>query len=324
MKAVLCTTFGGPEALEIADLPVPQPQKGEVVVRVGATALNFFDTLITAGKYQTRPPLPFSPGGELSGTVMSLGEGVSEFAPGDRVMGHIGWGGARELAAVPARRLARVPEGLSDEVAAGLIIAYGTTLHAFQDRACLKPGETVAVLGASGGVGLAAIEIAKAMGARVIACASSEEKLRFCRDHGADEILDYSKEDLKAGLKARTGGAGVDVVYDPVGGELAEAALRATGWNGRFLVIGFASGEIPRMPLNLCLLKGNAIIGVNWGEFALRDAQASRLNNGRIMEWVLEGRLHPHVYRAYPLEKTVEALGAIARREVKGKVVIVP
>jgi NADPH2:quinone reductase len=324
MKAVLCTAFGGPDTLEIADLPAPRPKEGEVVVRVGAAALNFFDTLIIAGKYQTRPPLPFSPGGELSGTVIETGEGVSEFAVGERVMGHIGWGGARELAVVPASRLAKVPDGLSDEVAAGLIIAYGTTLHAFRDRANLQPGETVAVLGASGGVGLAAIEIAKAMGARVIACASSQEKLEFCRDHGADETLDYSKEDLKAGLKARTGGAGVDVVYDPVGGELAEAALRATGWNGRFLVIGFASGEIPRIPINLCLLKGNAIVGVNWGEFAVRDPEASRLNNGRIMEWVRDGRLKPHVHRAYPLEKTAEALGVIARREVKGKIVIVP
>lgn len=324
MKAVLCTEFGGPGTLQIADLPAPRAGKGEVVVEVRAAALNFFDTLIIAGKYQTRPELPFSPGGELSGTVAETGEGVSEFAPGDRVMGHIGWGGARELAAVPANRLTHVPDGLSDEVAAGLIIAYGTTLHAFQDRAHLQPGETVAVLGAAGGAGLAAIEIAKAMGARVIACASSQEKLKFCRDHGADETLDYSKEDLKAGLKVRTDGAGVDVVYDPVGGDLAEAALRATGWNGRFLVIGFAGGEIPRIPINLCLLKGNAIVGVNWGEFASRDAQASRANNVRIMEWVRDGHLKPHVHRAYPLEKTVKALQAIARREVKGKVVIVP
>ena len=324
MKAVLCTAFGPPEDLRIVDIPRPEAGPGEVVVEVGAAALNFFDTLIVAGKYQTRPPLPFSPGGELAGTVVAVGADVEGVAPGDRVMGHIGWGGARQFAAVPAARLIAIPQGLSDEAAAGLIIAYGTTLHAFKDRAALKAGETVAVLGASGGVGIAAIEIAKAMGARVIACASSEEKLAFCRAHGADDTLNYEKEDIKAGLKARTDGAGVDVVYDPVGGAHAEAALRATGWNGRFLVIGFAGGDIPRIALNLCLLKGNAIIGVNWGEFAFRDPAASRANNVQILEWVHGGKLKPHVDHVYALESTVEALGAIARREVKGKIVVAP
>ena len=255
MKAVVCERLGPPETLVVKQIDAASAGPGEIVIAVKAAALNFFDTLIIAGKYQYRPDVPFSPGAEIAGIVKSVGHGVTDLAAGDRVMAYLGWGGAREEVAAPASQTIRLPDGIADEAAAGLTVTYGTTLHALKDRADLRPGETLAVLGASGGVGQAAIEVGKVMGARVIACASSEDKLEFCRQLGADDTINYGKTDLKNALKEMTDGKGADVVYDPVGGDLAELALRATNWEGRFLVIGFASGQIPKLPLNLVLLK---------------------------------------------------------------------
>ena len=251
MKAILCTHFGTPEELELADIPEPSAGPGEAVVRIKAAALNFFDTLIIAGKYQHKPPFPFSPASEFAGVVDSVGEGVTDFAPGDRVIGSTGWGAARESLAANTRQLVKIPDNLDFDRAAGLTVTYATTLYGLRERGGFKPGETLAVLGASGGTGLAAIEIGKIMGARVIACASSEEKLAFARSHGADETVNYASEDLRDALKRLGGARGIDVVYDPVGGPYAEPAVRSLGWEGRYLVIGFAAGEIPKLALNL-------------------------------------------------------------------------
>jgi len=324
MKAVLCRRPGPPETLELADLPDPVPGKGEVVVDVAAAALNFFDTLIIAGKYQYKPEFPFSPAAEFSGTVSALGPGVGGFKIGDKVCGYSGHGAAREKLAISAERLVPVPPTLDLDRAAGLFVTYGTTIHALQDRAKIKPGETLAVLGAAGGTGLAAIELGKIFGARVIACASSKEKLEFCREHGADEVIDYSKEDLKERLRELTGGKGADVVYDPVGGPYAEPALRSTAWEGRFLVIGFAAGEIPKIPLNLALLKGCEIVGVFWGEFIRRDPARLRAQIKELLNWVHGGRLSAHVDAVYPFERAAEAFAAIGTRKVKGKVLLKP
>ncbi|MHC5655439.1 NADPH:quinone oxidoreductase family protein [Stappia sp.] len=324
MKAVLCERLGPPEDLVIAEIARPEPGPGEVLVAVGAAALNFFDTLILQGKYQFRPELPFSPGAEFAGRVLAIGEGVELFEPGDRVMGYVKWGAVREAVIASEEDLVALPEGVADEVAAGLTVTYGTALHAFRDRARLEPGETVAVLGASGGTGLAAVEIAKAMGARVIACASSAEKLALAKAHGADELVNYEEEDLKQRLKALTHGCGVDVVYDPVGGTHAEAALRATGWRGRYLVIGFAAGEIPKLPLNLLLLKGCDVLGVFWSEAIVREPEDHRDGMAQLLEWVAQGSVVPHVDGIYPLEETPAALRRIADRQAKGKVIIRP
>ncbi len=322
MKAVLCKTLDGPDALVVEELPDPEPGPGEVVVGVKAVALNFFDTLITRGKYQYKPPLPFSPGGEMAGVVEKLGPGVSDLKPGQRVCGYLGAGAAREKVAVSADVLLPVPDGVSDEAAAGVTITYGTALHGLKDRGQLAAGETLAVLGASGGAGLAAVEIAKLMGARVIAAASSAEKLELCKKHGADDVLNYSSTDLKQGLRDLTDGRGVDVVYDCVGDKYAEPALRAIAWNGRYLVIGFAAGQIPKIPLNLTLLKSCAIVGVFWGEAARRDPAGNRANMAQVLGWVAEGRLRPHVHATYPLERTGEAIKSLETRQVVGKVIV--
>ncbi len=324
MKALLCLRYGPPQALEIQDIPEPAAGPGEVVVAVAAAALNFFDILAIAGKYQVKPEFPFSPAAEFAGTVAAVGAGVKDFKAGDRVAGSIGFGAAREQVAVKAQQLVRVPEGLPLEKAAGIIITYGTALHALKDRARLKPGETLAVLGAAGGVGLAAVELGKAMGARVIACASSADKLEFAKKHGADEGIDYSKEDLKERLRALTAGNGVDVIYDPVGGVYAEAALRAIAWQGRFLVIGFASGEIPKIPLNLLLLKSTDLLGVFWGEFIRRNPDAHRANMAEILSLARKAKISAHVDAVYPLERAAEAFEAIAQRKAKGKIVLKP
>jgi NADPH:quinone reductase len=252
MKAVLCKAWGPPESLVVEDVATPEPGPGEIVIAVKAVGLNFFDTLIIAGKYQYKPDLPFSPGAEIAGVVSAVGRHVSGFAEGDRVMSHLYWGGCREAIAVAAEKVVPMPEGIGFEAAAGLTVTYGTTLHALRDRGHLKPGETLVVLGAAGGVGQAAIEIGKVMGAKVIACASSDEKLEFCRRIGADETVNYTTQDLKLALKELSGGKGVDVVYDPVGGDLSEQALRALGWNGRLLVVGFAAGDIPAFRSTSC------------------------------------------------------------------------
>ena len=276
MKAILCTHFGGPDELELKDLPDPSPGPGDVVVAVKSAALNFFDTLIIAGKYQLKPPFPFSPASEFAGVIESVGAGVTGLKAGDRVLGYGGFGAAREKVVLGAKRVVKIPDSLDFDRAAGITVIYGTTLHALKDRAKLKSGETLAVLGASGGTGLAAIEIGKLMGARVIACASSDDKLAFCKERGADEGINYAKEDLKEALRRVTGGKGADVIYDPVGGSYAEAALRSIAWQGRFLVIGFAAGEIPKIPLNLALLKGCDIVGVFWGRSSSATRRAIR------------------------------------------------
>ena len=324
MKAVLCTRFGGPDDLELADLPAPEPGGGEVTVAVKAAALNFFDTLIIAGKYQMKPAFPFSPAAEFAGVVDRVGAGVTAFKPGDRVAASMGYGAARECVVIAANRLARVPDNVDFDRAAGLLITYGTTLHALKDRARLKAGETLAVLGASGGVGLAAVELGKQMGARVIACASSEHKLALARQHGADAVINYAAEDLREALRRATDGKGPDVIYDPVGGPYSEPALRAIGWEGRFLVVGFAAGDIPKLPLNLVLLKNCDVRGVFWGAWSEREPEAHRANIAQLLTWCADGKLAVHIHKIFPLAQTAQALKAIAGRSVMGKVILRP
>jgi len=319
MKALLCTRYGTPDDLEFANVPDPEPRPGEAVVKVAAAALNFFDTLIIAGKYQTKPAMPFSPSAEFSGTVERVGAGVTALKAGDRVLGYSGHGAARERIALSAERLVKLPDGVDFDRAAGLTVTYGTSLHALKDRARLQPGETLAVLGASGGAGLAAVELGKIMGARVIACASSAEKVEFARKHGADAGIDYGKEDLKDALRRATDGRGADVIYDPVGGGYAEAALRSIDWYGRFLVVGFAAGEIPKLPLNLVLLKGCDVVGVFWGSWIERDKAGHRANTEQLLQWCAQGKLSSHVHAVYPLREAADALKAIAARQVMAR-----
>jgi NADPH:quinone reductase len=324
MKAVLCRAYGPPESLQIADIPTPEPGPGEVLVRVRAAALNFFDTLIIENRYQAKPDLPFSPAAEFAGEIAALGAGVEGWTPGERVSGYMGWGAAREYVVTGTDRLVRVPDALTDEQAAGLAVTYGTTIHALIDRAEIKPGETLVVLGAAGGTGIAAIEIGKALGATVIACASSPDKLALAKERGADHLVDYSAENLRERLKEITQGKGVDVLYDPVGGDLAEPALRSMGWGGRYLVIGFAAGEIPKIPLNLLLLKGCDIRGVFWGAFCKREPARQAQQMGQLLEWAASGVISAHVDATFPLEETAKALRLIADRKARGKIVIKP
>lgn len=322
MKAVSCVRHGPPEALEIVGLPDPTPGPGEVVVDVAAIGLNFFDTLIIRDLYQVKPSLPFSPGGEFAGTVAALGEGVTGVTVGERVCGYMSYGAAREKVAVPASHLARVPDDLDLVKAAGLIVTYGTALYALRDRGNLKAGETLAVLGAAGGVGLAAVEVGRALGARVIGCASSAEKVAFARAHGAEAGLDYTASDLKAGLKAFAGPGGLDMVFDPVGGELAEQALRALGWYGRFMVVGFAAGEIPKIPLNLLLLKNCDARGVAFGAQAKSDPLWLKAAVETLVGYAHAGAISAHVDATFSLDDCAKAIGLIAGRRVKGKVVL--
>lgn len=322
MRALISREPGPPSSLAVEELPDPVPTAGEVVVRMEAAALNFFDTLMIADRYQFKPERPFSPAAEGAGVVDAVGEGVGNLAPGEKVVLFRGHGCAREKVVAKAHEVFPRPDGVAPEIAAGVIVTYGTTLHALRDRAALAPGESLAVLGAAGGTGQAAVEIGKLMGARVIACASSADKLDFARALGADETINYAEEPLRDRLKALTGGAGVDVVYDPVGGELAEQALRGIAWLGRFLVIGFAAGEIPRIPLNLVLLKGCDVRGVFWGGFIERNREGHRRNVAELLGWVAQGRLKPHVDGVFPLEKAQQALELIAERKAKGKLVL--
>lgn len=324
MKALLCKAFGPPETLVVEDLPDPVPGPGEVVVDVAVAALNFFDSLIIENRYQFKPTLPFSPGAECAGVVSAIGDGVEPSWLGRRVAAYVGWGACRTKLAVPVAKLVPVPDGLADETAAGLMVTYGTTLHALKDRADLQPGETLAVLGASGGVGLAAVEIGTLMGAHVIACASSAAKLELAREHGAQTLVDYATVDLKDTLKAITGGRGVDVVYDPVGGTLAEAALRAIAWKGRFLVVGFAAGDIPKIPLNLVLLKGCDVLGVFWGAFTEREPAANAANVATLFEWARQGRIRAHASQVVPLGDAAAAIRLIAERKAAGKILVRP
>lgn len=324
MKAVLCKAFGGIDDLSVEEIDPPMAGAGEAVVKVEAVSLNFADTLMLRNRYQFTPELPFSPGAEFAGTVTAVGPDVTDLASGDRVAAYCGWGAAREQVAIDAGKLIGLPDGLAMDAAAGLLVTYGTALHGLQDRAQLKPGETVAVLGAAGGAGVAAVEIAKLMGARVIACASSQEKLDFARAHGADDGINYRDNDLKAALKSATGGAGADVVYDTVGGDLAEQALRATAWKGRYMVVGFAAGDIPAFPLNLLLLKGLDVRGVFWGRFNDLEPAASAANNAQIIAWAADGEISAEIHGHFPLDQAADALGVIARREAQGKVILLP
>jgi NADPH2:quinone reductase len=322
MKAVLCQTFGAPEQLVVSELDEALPGKGEVAVTVSYVGLNFFDTLIIEGKYQLRPSFPFSPGAEFSGTVRECGTGVNGFAPGDRVAGFINYGACRELVVCREDQLTALPAMLGDEAAAGLAVTYGTSLHALKQRAELRPGQTLAVLGAAGGAGIAAVEIGALMGAHVIACASSAEKIAFAMRLGAVDAIDYGQCDLKSELRRLTNGQGADVIYDPVGGGLSEAALRAIAWQGRYLVIGFASGEIPRIPLNLTLLKGCDVRGVFWGEFVQREPTVHQENMMQLVQWAAHRMIRPHVHAIYAPEQIGDALYELKNRKVQGKILI--
>jgi NADPH:quinone reductase len=324
MKAVLCKQYGPPESLVIEEVPPLKPANAQVVVAVSACGVNFPDTLIIQGKYQLRPDLPFSPGGEIAGTVKEVGEGVTRFKAGDRVIAFTGWGGFAEEVPVEVAHLIPIPEGMDFVTASAFVMTYGTSHHALKDRAELKPGETLLVLGAAGGVGLAAVEIGKAMGARVIAAASSDDKLTVCQQHGADDLINYGREDLKERVKALTEGRGVDVIYDPVGGDYSEPALRGMAWKGRFLVVGFAAGDIPKIPLNLPLLKGCSLVGVFWGAFTRKEPQRNQEHMRELLAWFHEGRLRPYISATYPLERAADALNDVMNRKVMGKVVLIP
>ncbi len=322
MKALLSKEPGPPSTMVMEDIPKPEAKKGEVLVRISIAALNFFDCLIIEDKYQVKPPRPFSIGAEMAGVVEAVGEGVEGLAVGDRVCGPVQAGTAREYIAVHAVVLSKIPEGVSDEQAASISITYGTSYHALKDRGELKAGETLAVLGASGGVGQAAVELGKIMGAKVIALASTDDKVEFAKECGAEIGINYSDVDVKDALKKATGGKGVDVIYDPVGGDFSESAFRAIAWKGRFLVIGFAAGPIPKIPLNLALLKGADLRGVFWGAFTMHDPKANRQNVDDLLGWLADGTLKPHVDSVFPLEEGAAALEKIAARDVKGKVLL--
>ena len=324
MRAVLCKAFGPPESLVVEDLPSLQPAPGEVVVKVAAAGVNFPDSLIIQDKYQIKAPLPFSPGSEFAGTISAVGGGVTRFVVGQSVIGFTGWGAFAEEIAVPQDRLIPMPEGMPFEIAGSFLMTYGTCCHALKDRAQLAPGETVLVLGAAGGIGIAAVEIAKAMGARVIAAASSDDKLRTCVEHGADETINYQTEDMRDRLKALTGGRGVDVVVDPVGGSFSEPAFRSVGWRGRFLVVGFAGGDIPKIPLNLPLVKGSSIVGVFWGDFLRREPANGERDLKELVALYRAGKIKPLVSGRYTLEQTKDALNALMQRKVQGKIVVIP
>ena len=322
MKAVLCKVFSEPDGLVMEDIPPLKAGPGQVVISVKACGINFFDGLMVQGKYQTKPPFPFSPGAEVAGIVREVGADVGDLAPGMRVLAFAGVGGYAEEVAVDAWRVLSIPDAMDFPTAAGFIITYGTSYHGLKDRAHLKAGETLLVLGAAGGVGLTAVEIGKAMGARVIAAASSAEKLALCKERGADELINYSTEDLRARLKELTGGNGVDVVYDPVGGAFAELAVRSMAWQGRYLVVGFAAGDIPKIPVNLLLLKSSALLGVFWGAAAQRDPAQNARNMAELMAWYAQGKLKPHISATYPLTRAVEALNEVMNRKVMGKVIL--
>ena len=322
MNALLCQAFGPISELRLQQVPDPQPGPGQVVVRVRACSLNFPDALIVQGLYQVKPTLPFSPGAEFAGVVERVGPGVDGLRPGDAVVAFAGHGGLAERCVVDAARLLPMPAGMDFAQAASLLLTYGTALHALRGVAELQAGQTVLVLGAAGGVGLAAVQVAKAMGARVIAAASSAERLALAASHGADLGIDYSSQDLRRGVLEHTGGRGADVVLDPVGGEFAESALRATAWRGAFLVVGFAAGQIPRLPLNLVLLQERRVLGVYWGEAVQRDPARHLRDVEQLVRWFDEGRLRPPITERVGLEQARDAIERMASRRVMGKVVV--
>jgi NADPH:quinone reductase len=323
MRAVLCKQFGPPESLVVEDVPAPAMFPGHVRLRVEACGVNFPDTLIIENKYQFKPPLPFSPGGEAAGVVTEIGDGVNGWKVGDRAIAMCGWGGFVDELVVDASRLMRTPEAMDTVTAAGFTMTYGTSHYALKDRANLRPGETLLVLGAAGGVGLAAVEIGKAMGARVIAAASTDEKLDVCRRYGADDCINTTTGNLKDRMRELTGGDGADVIYDPVGGDLFDVAFRTIAWEGHYLIVGFAAGRIPSLPVNLVLLKGCQVVGVFWGSFTARDPKKNQENLAELATWCAEGRLRPLVSATYPLEQAHAALRSMLDRKVTGKVVLV-
>jgi NADPH:quinone reductase len=324
MKAVQCVEWGEPERLVLADVPLPEPKSGEVRIKVNAAGVNFPDALIVQRKYQLKPPLPFTPGTEVAGSIDALGDGVDGFTVGQRVIAFVGLGGFAEYACAPARLVTRIPENVSDEAAAAFTLTYATSQHALVNRAQIAPGETLLVLGAGGGVGLAAIELGKIAGARVIAAASSEDKLQAAAERGADAVFNYTTTDLRDAITSMTHGRGVDVVYDPVGGDQSEVGVRCLAWRGRLLVVGFAQGEIPKLPANFLLLKEASALGVFWGEFARREPRANQAMLRELFGWLAQGRLKPLVSRTYPLGDTALALRALLERRVVGKLVVVP
>ncbi len=324
MRALLCREWGPPEALSVVELPEPLPGEQQALLEVHAAAVNFPDALIIQNKYQFKPQLPFAPGGECAGLVKALGPGVERIKVGDRVIAFTGWGAMAEQVLVDARQLVPMPPGLDFATASAFVMTYATSYHALKDRAALVPNETLLVLGASGGVGLAAIEIGKLLGARVIAAASSAEKLEVCRQHGADELINYADQDLRTELKSLTGGKGVDVVYDPVGGDYTEAALRNIAWRGRLMIVGFANGAIPALPANLALLKGASIVGVFWGDYAKREPANNAKDLAILFGWLAEGKLKPYIAATYPLARAPEAIRALIDRSVSGKLVVLP
>ncbi|WP_310498699.1 NADPH:quinone oxidoreductase family protein [Sandarakinorhabdus sp.] len=322
MKAVLCVEHGPPERLVIGDVALPEPGKGQVRVKVHASGVNFPDTLIIQNLYQFKPALPFSPGGEAAGVIDALGEGITDLAVGDRVVAMTGHGCMAEQVIANRAQVVRMPDGMPFDVAAGFTMTYGTSHHALKQRAGLQPGETLLVLGAAGGVGLTAVELGKAMGARVIAAASTDEKLELCRQYGADDVINYATSDLKDSVKALTKGRGVDVIYDPVGDRFAEPAFRSIAWNGRYLVVGFAAGSIPALPLNLPLIKGASIVGVFWGAFTQAEPKLHQENMAELLTWYATGRLKPHVSRHFTLEEGPQAIRWMMDRKAQGKIVL--
>lgn len=322
MKAILCKSYGPPSNLVYEEVPSPTVGADDVLIQVKACGVNFPDVLIIQGKYQFKPPLPFSPGSDVAGIVKEIGSNVTNHKVGDEVFALIPHGGFAEEAVAPANSVFPKMPGMDFPIAASFLMAYGTSYHALKDRAKLKEGETMLVLGASGGVGLTAVELGKLMGAKVIAAASTDEKLELCKQYGADEVINYSKEDMTARLKELTGKKGVDVIYDPVGGDYTETALRRMAWEGRYLVIGFAAGDIPKIPLNLPLLKGCQIVGVFWGAFAMRDPKGNTANTMQLMQWYAQGKLKPHLHGIYPLADAPKALEEMMNRKVRGKVII--
>jgi NADPH:quinone reductase len=323
MKAVLAREFGSSESLALEEVPGRAPGAGEVAIAVKACGVNFLDGLMVAGKYQIKPPLPFSPGAEVAGIVTAVGPGVTSLAVGTRVLASIGFGGYAQEVVTDATRAIALPAQMDFVTAAAFPITYATSHHALKDRAHLKAQETLLVLGAAGGVGLTAVELGKIMGARVIACASSDEKLELCRQYGADALINYGSGDLRERVRELTAGRGVDVVYDPVGGSYAEPCVRSLAYGGRYLVIGFASGEIPKVPFNLFLLKVASLIGVFWGAFAKAQPAENAENFAELLQWYQAGRLRPHVSATYPLADFRAALDAVMQRRAKGKVVLV-
>ncbi len=322
MKAIVCEKYGPPSDLVLKDLPALSPGEKEVVIQVKACSLNFPDTLIIQGKYQYKPALPFTPGSDIAGIVSSVGSAVKHLKVGDEVFGFVTNGGFAEEVIAPAKNVFPKPPKMDYATGASFLMAYGTSYHALKNRAKLQEGETLVVLGASGGVGLAAVELGKQMGARVIACASTQEKIDLCKAYGAEEGINYTEENLKERIKALTDGKGADVIYDPVGDKFAEPALRAIGWEGRYLVVGFAAGEIPKIPLNLALLKGCQIVGVFWGSWAMQFPQDNMKNTMELVQWHAQGKLKPHIHAQYSLEEAQKAMQEMMDRKVRGKIVI--